>query len=210
MPINATCPSCGAVYPIEHGLTDAAARAALAAALAMPSGIANLVIPYLGLHAPAGRKVQMGKLARVIDELVAIINSGEVSRRSEARPAPVAAWSAGLAEVLKMRDAGNLELPLTGHGLLCEIVFRQVSKAGAQQAAATRPLHPSHRPAEIPAVPGLPAPAPAEPVVESGWADARRRGMQQAGALAAALKARSTPVQPDQNPTNPTRERTDP
>jgi hypothetical protein len=188
VPINATCPSCGAVYPIEHGLTDAAARAALAAALAMPSGIANLVIPYLGLHAPAGRKVQMAKLARVIDELVALINAGEVSRRSESRPAPLPAWSAGLAEVLKMRDAGSLELPLQGHGLLCEIVFRQATKAGAQQAASSRPMHPSHRPAEIPSTPGLPAPEPTQ--APPDWASAKRSGAQHVGALLGKLRPR--------------------
>lgn len=183
MPINATCPSCGAVYPIEHGLTDAAARAALAAALAMPSGLANLVIPYLGLHAPAKKKVVMTKLVRVIDELVALVNAGDVSRRSESRPAPLAAWSAGISEILKMRDAGTLDLPLEGHGLLCEIVFRQAAKAGAQQAASNRPMHPSHRPAEIPPTPGLPAPEQAPAQAPPDWASAKRSGAQHVGAL---------------------------
>jgi hypothetical protein len=207
VPINLVCPVCSAAFPVEAGLLDPTARTALVAAISLwPTPVRGHAMRYLALHAPKARKIQMEKLARLLEEFAALVSAGTVTRNRETRPAPLAAWGAGLAEVLKSADAGTLDLPLNGHGLLAEIVFRAAGRAQAAVARETAPLHPSHRPAQLPAAPGLTAPAPAEPVVESGWADAKRRGMQQVGALAEALKARSTPAQPDQNPTNPTRE----
>jgi hypothetical protein len=203
---------CSAAFPVEAGLLDPAARNALVAAIGLwPAPVRPHALRYLALHAPKARKIQMEKLARLLEEFAVLVSAGTVTRNRETRPAPLAAWGAGLAEVLKAADAGTLDLPLNGHGLLAEIVFRSAGRAQAAVARETAPLHPSHRPAQIPAAPGPAAqpaepPPAAEPVVESGWADAKRRGMQQVGALAAALKARSTPDQPDQNPTNPTRE----
>lgn len=211
MPISLVCPVCSAAFPVEAGLTDPAARAAVVAAIGLwPAPLRPHALRYLALQAPRQRKLQIDKLVRVLEEFVVLVSAGTVTRNRETRPAPLAAWGAGLAEVLKSAEAGTLDLPLNGHGLLAEIVFRSAGRAQAAVARETAPLHPSHRPAQLPSPAGLPAttasPVPTEPVVESGWADAKRRGMQRVGALAEALKARSTPAQPDQNPTNPTRE----
>jgi hypothetical protein len=191
---------------VEAGLLDPAARSALVAAIGLwPTPVRPHAMRYLALHAPRARKIQMEKLARLLEEFAALVSAGTVTRNRETRPAPLAAWGAGLAEVLKAADAGTLDLPLNGHGLLAEIVFRSAGRAQAAVARETAPLHPSHRPAQLPSPAGMPEAAPAEPVVESGWADAKRRGMQQVGALAEALKARSSGRQPpvNQPSTNP-------
>lgn len=144
--IPGVCPDCGCARPLSDYLADADARAALAAALECPAPLARLIPPYLALHAPAGRRVQMGKLARTIRELADLVQAGTVTRARETLPAPLAAWQRGLEEVLAARDAGTLSLPLSGHGYLCEVVHRQARAAGARSARETAPNHPSHRP----------------------------------------------------------------
>lgn len=141
------CTNCGARQPLAAGIADADARRAVAAALKAHGPLAGDLLVYLGLHAPRGRSIAWAKLARLLDELVTAIDSGAVTYKRETRAAPVQVWREGIQEVLRMRDSGSLDLPLDGHGLLTSIVLRLASKAGAAQAAADRPLHPSHRPA---------------------------------------------------------------
>ena len=197
--LQLVCPCCAATFPVEAGLTDLAARQALKAALdPWPAPLAPHLFAYLALFRPSKQGLRWPKLARVIDELATLVASGQVSRHHEARPAPVAAWGAGLAEVLRLHETGGLTLPLQGHGLLCEIVHRQAGQRQQQQDAASRPLHPSHRPATRPETPavahpsgpragdgaGGPGAAPRDPA-------ARQAGLLQAGALAKALQGRA-------------------
>jgi len=145
--IPGTCPDCGAKRPLPDYLEDVAARQALAElARLVPRPLGELVVEYLGLHAPPGKRVQMRKLARLLHDLAELLTAGTVTRGRETLPAPLAAWERGLQEVLANRDAGSLSVPLSGHGYLCEIVHRQQRTAGARSARATAPTHPSHRP----------------------------------------------------------------
>lgn len=167
MPLHLICPACSSSWPAEAGLQDAEARRACAAAMELPASLASLVLPYLGLHAPEKKRLAWPKFTRLVTELVAMVNSGEVTRQRETRPAPLSAWADGLAEVMSMRDAGKLILPLDGHGLLCEIVHRRASQTQRQVEAATRPLHPSHRPAPS----------------REDWEQTRQNGARHIGAL---------------------------
>ncbi len=160
------CPACQATWPAEAGLTDAHARAALKAALALwPAEVQPHLLRYLGL-----------------------VGAGVVTRHRDSRPAPLAAWGAGLGEVLALAEAGRLTLPLTGHGLLAEIVHRQAGQTQAQHAAAHRPLHPSHRPAAV----GDPATAPAA----AGGGQGLGGGLAHITAIARTLGGRTPPETP--------------
>lgn len=171
MAIPGVCPSCGAVFDLPHAMTDAEARAALAAALDVPETLARLVAPYIALHAPGSRRMAWPKLARLLRELADQIKSGEVTRNRDTRPAPLALWREGIETILAERDAGTLDLPLKGHGLLAEIVHRRAGKAARAAEARDRPLHPSHAAAPSPAgvaaeTPSPPRAAKAIPVAE--------------------------------------------
>lgn len=210
MPISLICPVCAAAFPVEAGLTDPAARSAVVAAIGLwPAPLRPHALRYLALHAPRQRKLQMDKLVRLLESFVELVSAGTVTRNRETRPAPLVAWGAGLAEVLKSAETGALDLPLNGHGLLAEIVFRSAGRAQAAAVRETAPLHPSHRPAELASVGAAPATLP-DSAMGSGksadWAGTKRRGLQHIGALAAALKTPSTPGQPDQTQPNPTDE----
>jgi len=164
MTILGTCWSCGAAGPLGLFLADAQARRALAAALKLPPELAEAIVPYLALHGPqprpdkdgvlVRRRLASDKLARLLDELHALVSAGTVTRKRDTRAAPLAAWVDGFAQVQRMRDAGTLDLPLDGHGLLCEIVYRRAGQAGAGRTAASadQPLHPSHQPVAAAAI----------------------------------------------------------
>jgi hypothetical protein len=187
------CPACQTPFPAEAGLTDPAARAALASALRLwPQPLRGAVLRYLGLHRPREKALRMDRLARLLESLVTLIESGEVTRHRETRPAPVTAWGEGLTEVLRAAEAGTLDLPLAGHGLLCQIVWDTAGRAQVRAAAAVRPLHPSHRPAPAPEAASVTPPA-----VSATWTpDHRAAGMTQAGALLGALKGRLNHPEP--------------
>lgn len=207
------CPACQASYPVEAGLADAQGRHLLKAAVGLwPPELQPSVLAYLGLFTPSQRKLRLATLLRQVEAFVALVSAGTVTRHRETRNAPLAAWGDGLAEVLKLQEAGTLTLPLTGHGLLGEIVHRAAGQRQSQDAAAQRPLHPSHRlvsrPPDplTPALPRaggreqdsatLPSPPAGEGLGERGAsprdAQARQTGLHQVGALAQALKGRQT------------------
>lgn len=186
--LTVVCPACQAAYPVEAGITDAAARAALATCLRLwPAPLRAQVLRYLGLHRPREKALRMDRLARLLEELVAAVEEGTVTRHREARSAAIEAWGAGLTEVLKAADAGSLDLPLKGHGLLTQIVWERAGRVALKLAAAERPLHPSHRPAALSsATDDAPAPTPEH----LDWASKRTGGQALARTLAEALKGR--------------------
>lgn len=188
MSLPGLCPACGAAAPIEAFLDAALGRTALSESLKLwPPELAVGALGYFGLFAASGKRVSSAKLARILGEFVELVRSGQVTRNRETRPAPLAAWAGGLEEIQKMNEAGTLQRPLSGHGLLCEIVHRRASVGAAKAQAASRPLHPSHRPAVLPSAEPLdpshqPAPTRAE------RSAARASGVKHVGALLQALK----------------------
>lgn len=126
MPLTGVCPSCGAEAPIEAYLSDTDAREALGALLALlPERERRLIPRYASLFAPAQRRVQWPKLTRVLRELTARIESGQVQRRGQARACSRAQWLDALEVVLRNHEAGSLRLPLADHGYLDSIAWEQ-------------------------------------------------------------------------------------
>lgn len=149
MPITGTCQTCGTKAPLEHYLIEDKYKRSIVAALAIDNSIAGLVVSYLGLFSPAGgRAVRADKLARVVDELSVLVNSGQVTRNRITHAAPLALWKKGIEETLNARDAGSLITPLDDHAYLSEVVWRLAVKNKGKREQAnddSRPLHPSHR-----------------------------------------------------------------
>lgn len=148
MPVIGTCPGCGAKAPLAHFILEDKYKKALVAALKMPAGIADLVLPYLGLFAPpSGRAVRADKLARIVTELTDLVTSAAVTRKRVTHTAPLELWRLGIEQTLMARAAGSLVLPLDDHNYLAEIVWRSAAKAASRgETAAPKVSHASHRP----------------------------------------------------------------
>lgn len=139
-----TCPCCAARFPIEAALTDEQARQAVATALQLPAPLGDRLLRYVGLFRPAQRALSWDRVGRLLGELLEMIDGGAVERKGKSWAAPMAAWQEALEQMLTRRD--KLDLPLTSHGYLLEIVAGVAQKAGEQKEASRRPLHASHRP----------------------------------------------------------------
>jgi hypothetical protein len=147
MPINGTCPHCQGTFPLELALAEADHRRALAAALAVPAPLARLVVPYMNLHAPAGRNIARRKLTRLLRELSDGVTSGQITRNGVSYACPLEAWKAGLEAVLLAHEAGTLVVPLEGHGYLVKVLWTAAAKAAghAERQVEDGKRHRAHR-----------------------------------------------------------------
>ena len=115
------CPCCSARIPLDAAVSDEAARAALARALAH-GPLGRRVVGYLGLFRTPKGALQWGRVARLLDELMDAVEAGTVRRRKRSWAAPVELWRTALEVVLARRDEGRLDLPLRDHAYLFEVV----------------------------------------------------------------------------------------
>lgn len=132
--MNMTCPGCGFCGPLEIYASDVDARHFADLMGKVPPEIADLVIRYVGLFAPAKHKMTFSRGRRVLAELVTLIHAGKIERNRREWPAPISAWSTALAYMLEHR--AQLTLPIKSHGYLLEVMVGQADKIEAQAEAA--------------------------------------------------------------------------
>lgn len=127
-----SCPSCNAEYTLDVLLPHQLARQAVArlVRLSLPFGAA--AVQYVALFKPASRALSFDRIATLLDELHADITRGAVTRKGRDWPADADVWKAAIDVVLAKRDAHDLRLPLSGHGLLHEVIVGLVEKAEAR------------------------------------------------------------------------------
>lgn len=120
-----TCPCCGAQNSLEALLNDAQARNAVAAALNLPN-LGDRILRYLGLFRPRNRGLAWDRVTRLLEDLLADISAAEIQRDGRTWPAPLDAWKIAFDDLLDRRD--KLDLPLSGHGYLYEIIAAQARR----------------------------------------------------------------------------------
>lgn len=123
------CPSCGATASLDVLLSNDGAREAITAALQLPAPLGKLLIQYLGLFRPKERDLSFDRVAKLLGELLPMINDGHIERGGRAWPAPLPAWKEALEQMLVTRD--KLQLPMKSHGYLLEIIAGMGSRVEA-------------------------------------------------------------------------------
>lgn len=129
------CPACGSVFSLDVLLASESARGAVMSALELPAPLGKLLIQYIALFRPAQRQLSFDRVARLLEELRQPISDAKIERNGRLWPAPLDTWRAAITEMLALRDAQKLRLPLASHGYLFEIIASQADKA---QASAER------------------------------------------------------------------------
>lgn len=126
------CPSCHAELTLDVLMQHEAARRAVArlAQVSLPFGA--LTLQYMALFKPASRALSIDRMVRLIEELLPDIERQQVTRAGRDWDAGIEAWRAALQVVLDMRAAGTLRLPLTGHGLLYQVIANMAEKVESQ------------------------------------------------------------------------------
>lgn len=113
------CPCCQTDFPIEAGVNDVNARAAIKRAFSL-TPVGDLLLAYVQLFKPEKRVLSMPKLVKILDELLPMIQAGKIERNGRIWAAPMSAWKDALEKTLANRD--TLKLPLTKHSYLLAII----------------------------------------------------------------------------------------
>lgn len=125
------CPSCGFTGEIEAFFIEPEAKRAIARVAALEPAIGKVIGPYLRLFASGKRGLQMRRAVKLIDDLVALVEAGDVCRDERVgvrRPATPAMWAAGIEQMLATPLNGGLE----NHNYLRKVVFGLADSADAQ------------------------------------------------------------------------------
>ena len=132
------CPCCGANASLEVLITHDEARSLMVALAGISDELAKAALRYLGLFRPGERDLSWARAAKLLGELVPLIQAGEITRKRQSYPAPREAWIWAFNRVIEARDSGKLTPPLTSHGFLLEnLTFWTPDKtAGAALAPA--------------------------------------------------------------------------
>lgn len=128
-----TCPSCGAEYPIEAGLLEDDGKRLAAVLGEMEPILARAAIAYLRLFKPTKTALRTARAIKILHELLTLVRAGTVCRDERGgiqRPAPIAAWVAGIDQMLQ--QPGRLQVPLSNHNYLRHVVFGLADAADAK------------------------------------------------------------------------------
>ncbi len=112
------CPACGAVFSLDVLINHEGAREAVLTALQFPAPIGKLLIQYLGLFRPAARDLSFERVNTILSELLPAVRDNRFERNGRAWIVPKECWSEAIQQMLALRDAGKLQLPLKSHGYL--------------------------------------------------------------------------------------------
>ncbi len=127
------CPSCGFTGGLEAYSSEADARTVAALCAALPAHLGPLVLRYLALFRPAKRALAWSRARKLLEELSPLIKSGTLRKRGRDWVVPVEAWATAIEQMLNMTD--KLQLPLTNHNYLFEVLVGVANRAEAAQEA---------------------------------------------------------------------------
>jgi hypothetical protein len=137
-----TCAVCGAEESLDalihRMIDDEQVRWLIADIMTTSLPLGGLVLRYLRLHKPAKQKLRMDKVAKILGELLADIQRGEIERKGRSWSIDKEGWKIALESVFAAELKGSLTLPLDGNAYLYEVVMRLSDKAEgeAEKAAA--------------------------------------------------------------------------
>jgi hypothetical protein len=125
------CPCCGTSGSLELFIGDDDVAKAIAAALSI-TPVGKQVVRYLGLFRPEKKTLAMPKVAKLLAELMPMIERQEAKRGGVVFAAPHEVWALAIEKVIEARDLGKLQTPLKTHGYLLEVVITESSKQQLQ------------------------------------------------------------------------------
>lgn len=131
------CPACYAHFSLDAAVGAAASGAAIIAALAMPAALSGQLVQYLSMFRAAGRSLSHDRVGKLLAELRPMLDAETVERNGNRRPAPIPLWQSALEQMIELRAADRLQLPLKSHGYLLEIVYSAADRADAKAERET-------------------------------------------------------------------------
>ena len=122
------CPSCGAIASLEAWTNDENVRFCVNVVCMLPQPLASYVPQYLSLFRDYGSKrgLSWPKVKRVLMELTALLETGEIKWKNKApRPNSARAWALAMERVIENPPRS---LPLKSHGYLRAIAYEMADE----------------------------------------------------------------------------------
>ena len=126
-----TCPACNEPLSLAALIEHDAAREAINAALKWPAPLGKLLLQYIGLHKPLKTSISMDKVAKILADLLPMVNEGKVRKNGNVYAAPQEYWAQAIETMVANRAA--LTLPLKSHGYLISIIAGYAEKVSAKK-----------------------------------------------------------------------------
>lgn len=159
MSAEISCPNCGAELDAMTLFSCAADQQALArlAALSIPLGAR--VLQYVQLFKPERQNLTARKKVKLLLALLPDLERRAINYKGREWRAPLQAWAQAIDQMLAMRDAGRLKLPMTQHNYLYAILAGMAEKheaaAEAEREANKRAARQAHVRGQAPDVSAL-------------------------------------------------------
>ena len=135
MSAELTCPMCGTHLDLGHLLVDAENRTAFLRMIESCGSIGAVLMRYVQLFTPPKTSLTPRKQARILLQLLPDIERRAITHRNRDWQVPLSLWEQGIDQMLSLRDAGKLELPMTGHKYLYAILTSLADKVEASSEA---------------------------------------------------------------------------
>lgn len=105
---------------------------AFARLIALSVPMAHLVVQYISLFSPEKQRLTLRKKVRIIQQLLPDLVRHAITHKGRDWSAPPEAWQQAIEQMLAARQAGRLQLPMSGHGYLYAILAGMADKHEAQ------------------------------------------------------------------------------
>lgn len=119
-----SCPCCGQQFPLEAGFAEADGKRLAALFTQCDPKLGRALLDYLRLFSAPSRNLRLPKAIALVEELLALVESGVVQRDARTpdnRAATVRHWVMGMEHMLSSRE--RLTLPLDSHRYLRVVVW---------------------------------------------------------------------------------------
>ena len=101
------------------------ARTAVARAFSL-TPIGKLLLAYVQLFKPKKHALSMGKVVKILDQLIPMIQESKIEFDGRIWPAPQAYWEQAIEQMIDTRE--KLRLPLRDHNYLLTIISGRADK----------------------------------------------------------------------------------
>lgn len=129
------CPLCGNELTMAQIFSNEESQRAFAALATVCIPLGGRVMQYLTLFTPPKTRLTIPKQAKLIMQLVPDLQRQAITFNGRDWRVPLSAWAEGIDQMLGLRDAGRLELPMAGHKYLYRVLAGMADKHEAKAEA---------------------------------------------------------------------------
>lgn len=135
------CPFCGIELTVAQLFAHADTQRAVGRLAAVSLPLGARVLQYCSLFAPPKTRLTVPKQVKLILQLLPDMERQGITHKGRDWIVPLSVWAQGIDQMLASRDAGRLELPMSGHGYLYSVLAALADKVEGRaevQAEAAR------------------------------------------------------------------------